>query len=88
MQSYIYRSAKKEGLYIYLAEQDDFDCLPESLMKQASPLELAMELFLTAEKKLRKEDVRTVVMNLKSQGYHVQLPETVESLINSLPVQE
>ena len=72
---------------MYLAEQDDFSCLPDALLKQASPLELAMELTLTRNKKLRKENAGVVIDNLSKQGYHVQLPETIDSLIKTLPVQ-
>ncbi len=88
MQCFIYRSARKEGLYIYLAKADNFECLPENLLKQASPLELAMELELTTDKKLRREDAAIVMNNIADRGYHVQMPDRIESLLDMLKQQK
>ena len=43
-----------------------------------------MEIELCADTKLNREDPTLVADNLQTQGYHVQMPETVESLINTL----
>lgn len=74
MQVYVYRSARREGAYLYLAERDRFDCLPETLAQSLAPFEFALELALTPERKLAREDSRQVLANLGSQGFHLQLP--------------
>ncbi len=81
MQCYIYRSTRKQGLYIYLDKIDDFSALPAALLKQTGKLELALELALTPDKKLHCEDAARVINNLSNQGYHVQMPQSVESLL-------
>lgn len=83
MQCFIYRSERKEGLYVYLAKEDNFDCLPTALLNKASPLTLAMELELDSERRLRREDTPTVMTNLTEVGYHVQMPEKIESLVSA-----
>ena len=40
------------------------------------PIELVMELDLTEERKLAKEDASKVLNSLNTKGYFVQLPPT------------
>lgn len=84
MKCYIYRSISKQGLYIYLPRADDFSALPAALRKQSGALELALKIELTADRKLNREDAAAVIDNLLNQGYHVQLPESIESLLNTV----
>lgn len=80
---WVYRSELKEELYIYLVKHDDFDSLPDALKQLAGPLTEVMSLTLTPERKLARQDVSTVIANLKSQGYHVQMPPTREELLRN-----
>ena len=83
MRCHVYRSSRKEGLYVYLPREDDFSSLPENLTKQLGQLELALTLELTQDSKLNREQPALVLDNLNKQGYHVQMPETLESLLKS-----
>lgn len=71
---YIYRCSAKADLYIYLAEKDDFNCLPQELIKNLGTLTFSMELTLHENRKLAKEDVKQVINNLQEKGFHLQLP--------------
>jgi uncharacterized protein YcgL (UPF0745 family) len=71
---YIYRSKRKDELYLFLAEEDDFECVPEALRKNFGQLEKAMELDITPESKLARSDTADVIANLKEHGFHIQLP--------------
>jgi len=84
MQCYIYRSSIKEGLYVYLAEEDGIEKLPAPVLKQLGLPEFAMTLELTADKKLGQEDASTVLENLASQGFHVQMPRELEQQLASI----
>jgi len=84
MQCYIYRSSVKEGLYVYLAEEDGIDKLPAPVLKQLGLPEFAMTLELTADKKLGQEDASTVLENLAKQGFHVQMPRELEQQLASI----
>lgn len=74
MICYIYRCSKKIGMYIFLKEQDNFSVVPEHIKKAIGDTEFTMELDITPERKLAKENPQTVVNNLQEHGFHLQLP--------------
>ena len=84
MQCYIYRSSLKDGMYVYLAEEDGLEKLPAVVLKQLGTAELAMSIELTAERKLGQENATTVLENIHKQGFHVQMPRDLESQLASL----
>lgn len=71
---YIYRSKRKDELYLFLAKENDFDCVPEAIRSSLGQLEKAMELDLTPETKLARSEAAEVIKNLKEHGFHIQLP--------------
>ncbi|MBX2878884.1 MAG: YcgL domain-containing protein [Granulosicoccus sp.] len=84
MQCYIYRSSIKEGLYVYLSEKDSLEQLPDPVKKQLGNAEFCMALDLQPDRKLGQEDTKTVLENLSAQGYHLQMPKDIESLLQSI----
>lgn len=80
---YIYRCSAKQDMYIYLAEENDFESIDASLKNKLGELRFSMSLDLDENTKLAKEDPVKILNNLKSQGFHLQLPaETpVEELL-------
>lgn len=77
MFCYIYRSSRKVDTYLYLAEEDDFSILPESLLSLFGDPEFSFSFELTMDKKLARENTADVLDNLRSQGYHLQLQRDV-----------
>lgn len=71
---YIYRCSAKPDMYIYLAEKDQFDAIPDQLYSKLGRIDFAMELELDKDKKLAKEDAAQVIDNLQDQGFHLQIP--------------
>lgn len=84
MQCYIYRSSIKEGLYVYLAEEDGLEKLPEPVLKQLGNPQFSMTLDLQPDRKLGQEDAKVVLDNLASVGFHVQMPRDIEQLMQSI----
>jgi hypothetical protein len=81
MKTFIYKSTKKEELYLYIANKDDFSDIPQSLFDSMGKEPVfVMELELSAERPLAREDVNKVMENLESQGFHVQMPPRPEKL--------
>ena len=74
MQCFIYKSLKKEYLYLYIDKKDDFSKVPEALFNSFGNMEFVMNLELTPERKLAKEDVEKVIESLNQKGFFVQLP--------------
>jgi hypothetical protein len=81
MKTFIYKSTKKEELYLYIANKDDFSDVPQELYDSMGKEPVfVMELELSAERPLAREDVNTVMENLATQGFHVQMPPRPEKL--------
>jgi len=86
MNCYIYRCAARQDMYIYLAEENNFDAIDESLRNKLGELSFAMPLRLEKDTHLAREDPEKIIANLQSNGFHLQLPAatTVEQWLNSL----
>lgn len=74
MHAYVYKSRHKADTYVYLAAHDDFTRLPESLRTQLGPLQFVLDVALTPERKLAREDAAVVRENLALRGFHLQFP--------------
>ena len=83
MQCYIYRCSLKPDMYIYLVEEDVFDSMPKEIFNSLGIVEFSMELEITTDTKLAREDTKTVISNLKEYGFHIQLPgdESIETIM-------
>ncbi|GMR01311.1 MAG: hypothetical protein BMS9Abin19_0682 [Gammaproteobacteria bacterium] len=73
-------------MYIYLAEEDVFDNVPKEIFNSLGIVEFSMELEISPDKKLAREDTETVLSNLKQHGFHLQLPsdESVETIMTRI----
>ncbi|MGZ5587025.1 MAG: YcgL domain-containing protein [Methylobacter sp.] len=74
MLCFIYKSLKKEHLYLYVEKKDDFSKVPEALFDSFGRMEFVMDLELTPERKLAREDAGKVMESLKTKGFFVQMP--------------
>jgi len=77
MQCYIYKSLKKDELYLYLQKKDDFSSIPEPLLNSFGKIEFVMELDISPERKLAREDVSKVMNSLQDKGFFVQMPPMI-----------
>jgi uncharacterized protein YcgL (UPF0745 family) len=83
---FIYRCSRKDDMYIYLPERDDFSKVPADIIKGIGLTEFAMELELTPETRLARDDAHKVLKNMEEKGFHLQLPSetTVESIMANI----
>lgn len=81
MQCYVYKSLKKYDTYLYTTQKDDFSNIPDALLKLLGQYTFVMDFDITNREKLGREDIDTVIQNLQSQGYHLQMPETIPESI-------
>ena len=70
----IYRSPKKEGMYLYVDKAEDLTRVPEALLKQFGKPEHAMVLLLHPERELSRVDVKKVLEQIGENGFFLQLP--------------
>lgn len=76
----IYRSLRKDGLYLFVLEEGNFETVPENVMQHIGQMEKAMELELTPGRKLARGDATEVINNLKQRGFHIQMPPQDDKL--------
>ena len=81
----IYKSPRKNEMYLYVLKADALKRVPEGLLAVLGPPAHAFDLVLSPERKLSREDIATVLENLDKQGYHLQMPPPEEEYIQHLP---
>ncbi|GGE40095.1 YcgL domain-containing protein [Halopseudomonas oceani] len=81
----IFRSTKKQGMYLYVPREKGLSDLPDALLQLFGKGEHAMDLVLHEERKLAQEDILTVLDNLREQGFHLQMPPQEDDYIQHLP---
>lgn len=84
MQCYIYRSLKKKGLYVYMPKKDSFEDIPKQILTQIGEIEFSMEIELTKDKKLAKENAASVLENIDKNGFHLQMPSDIEDILKAI----
>ncbi|BAP43996.1 YcgL domain-containing protein [Pseudomonas sp. 21LCFQ02] len=81
----IYRSPKKNEMYLYVLKSDVLSRVPEGLLTAFGKPQHAFDLVLSPERALAREDITKVLENLDNQGYHLQMPPAEEEYIEHLP---
>ena len=74
MLAHVYKSLKRADTYVYLAARDDFARLPEPLRSQLGELRFVLEVALSPERRLARENPAEVMENLAARGFHLQFP--------------
>lgn len=70
----VYRSARREGMYLYLPQDADPADLPEALQKAFGTPQQALDLLLTPERKLARVSASEVLAKIAEQGFYLQMP--------------
>jgi uncharacterized protein YcgL (UPF0745 family) len=81
----IYRSPRKNEMYLYVLKSDALERVPVELLTAFGKPQHAFDLVLTPERVLAREDIHTVLANLEKQGYHLQMPPAEDEYIEHLP---
>ncbi|OKP02068.1 YcgL domain-containing protein [Xenorhabdus eapokensis] len=78
----IYRSPKRDQTYLYIEKRGDFSRVPEDLLRTFGEPQYSMMISLSGRKKLANADIEKVKTALNEQGFYLQIPPPVESLLN------
>ncbi|MGP9420147.1 YcgL domain-containing protein [Ewingella sp. AOP9-I1-14] len=78
----IYRSTKRDQTYLYVEKRDDFSRVPEELLQGFGQPQFSMSINLGQREKLATADIEKVKQSLLEQGYYLQVPPPMESLLN------
>lgn len=79
----VYKTAKKAGMYLYIAKKDDFSSVPEALMNQFGRPQLVMMLPLSKRDALGGVDKAKLIDAINEQGFYLQMPPKEENLLES-----
>ena len=74
----VYRSPRKEEMYLYVERGQDLEQLPAELRKVFGPPEHALDLVLTATRKLARANAAEVLEKIREQGFYLQMPPKVD----------
>ena len=74
MQCFVYASSRKPDTYLWLPRRDDLSALPESLLLLLGDLKYVLEVELSGQRQLPREDAQQILEHLRNQGWHLQLP--------------
>jgi len=75
----VYRSNRKAGTYLFVADAEDLDILPDSLTARLEPLEWVMAIDLAERETLAATRPATVIDSIESRGFFLQLPPGEET---------
>jgi uncharacterized protein YcgL (UPF0745 family) len=81
----IYRSPRKNEMYLYVLKSDALERVPEGLLEVFGKPVHAFDLVLSPARALAREDIHVVLEHLENQGYHLQMPPAEDEYIEHLP---
>jgi len=77
----VYKTRKKEGMYLYLPKKDNFADVPEPLMEMFGRPELVTILALDKRERLGLVDKQKLIDELSEKGFYLQMPPKEENLL-------
>lgn len=75
----VYKTRKKDEMYLYVSRTDGLERVPEALIEQFGKAELALTMMLTPEKRLGRAQAEDVLKALDEQGFYLQMPPPPEN---------
>lgn len=82
--SSIYKSPKKDEMYLYVLKTDGLSKVPEVLLQMFGTPKHVTDMLLKPEKKLARADVTRVLEDLESKGFYLQMPPPKEDYLLDL----
>ena len=70
----IYKSARKDEMYLYVDKRDGLSKVPDALSEMFGRAIHVMDMPLTAQRKLARVDIDKVLEGLTDKGYYLQMP--------------
>lgn len=77
----VYKTRKKQGMYLYIEKKDDFNKVPEALMSQFGTPELVMILPLEKRQVIAGVDKDKLMTALEENGFYLQMPPKEDDLL-------
>ena len=70
----VFRSPKRDEMYLYVEKSTGLEQVPAPLLHQFGEPESVMMVMLDGQRKLARVDATEVVAAIEEQGYYLQMP--------------
>ena len=80
----IYRSSRKDEMYLYVDKRDALKKVPDTLMDMFGKAQHIMDMPLTAERQLARVEIDKVLEGIRDKGYYLQMPPPREDYMLDL----
>jgi uncharacterized protein YcgL (UPF0745 family) len=76
----VFRSPRREQMYLYVSKQEGLARVPEALLQRFGEPEPIMMLKLDGSRKLARADAQQVAAEIRDKGFYLQMPPGPEEL--------
>ncbi|AMX03222.1 YcgL domain-containing protein [Microbulbifer thermotolerans] len=80
----IYRSPRKDEMYLYVDKREGTAKVPEKLLQLFGKPQHVTTLLLTPDKRLARADANKVLNEIREHGYYLQMPPAVDSEMSAI----
>lgn len=80
----IFRSAKKDEMYLYVEKQKGLKEVPEALMERFGDGVSVMTMLIKPEQKLARANAQDVMDSILEKGFYLQMPPAREEYLLDL----
>jgi hypothetical protein len=77
----VFKSPRKEEMYLYVDKARGLVDVPEVLMTQFGEPQAVMTLVLGPQRKLARADTAEVLADIAEKGFYLQMPPTAAQLL-------
>jgi uncharacterized protein YcgL (UPF0745 family) len=77
----VFRSPRKQEMYLYVDKARGLVDVPEVLMTQFGEPQAIMTLLLDPQRKLARADTAEVLADIAEKGFYLQMPPTAAELL-------
>lgn len=78
----VYKTAKKEGMYLYVPNKEDFSAVPDALMSHFGHPQLVM-LLPVQKRAVLGVDKQKLLNAMDEPGYYLQMPPKEENWLET-----
>ncbi len=79
----IFKSVKKEGMYLYVTRKEQFAKVPQPLLDMFGRPAHVMDMLLQPGKTLANADLDKVMSEIREKGFFLQMPPPTENLLDT-----
>lgn len=80
----VFRSSRRDEMYLYVDRAEGTARVPQALLDLFGPPAHAMDLLLTAERKLARASAADVLAGIRERGFYLQMPPAGDEEMNAI----